>query len=114
MKTLKGTCNAGCGKEFEVEFETVKLENEIEDASGVVEKTFFKCTECGLEYVAYYTDSEIRGLQELIRNVDRVTGNMRGMTAKIYLQGSKARHEKLRAEIAGKMRVLRKRVEKGK
>jgi len=49
----------------------------------------------GVEYVAFYTDAEIRELQEQIRIVDQTIA-------------------KLRKEIAEKMSALRERVESGK
>jgi hypothetical protein len=40
----------------------------IEDMPDGVEKTYFECPHCKREYVAFYTDPEIRELQAKIRN----------------------------------------------
>lgn len=55
-------CNEGCEKEFQIDkFETKHMDNEVE-------KTYFECPYCKREYVAFYTDPEIRELQAKIRN----------------------------------------------
>ena len=58
-KPMKVTCNESCNKTFALtKFLTQKLD-------GGIEKVYFVCPHCQHEYVAYYTDAEIRGLQEL-------------------------------------------------
>ena len=76
-----------------------------------IEKVYFLCPHCQHEYVAFYTDAEIRGLQEQIRIVDQTVARMSGRTAKVYTAAASKRHTKLRKEIADKMSALRERVE---
>jgi len=54
-------CNH-CQHEFQVDGFT------IEDMPDGIEKTYFECPYCKREYVAFYTDPEIRELQSKIRN----------------------------------------------
>ena len=63
-RPIIATCNESCNRTFELtEFLTDKLENDVE-------KTYFLCPHCGHEYVAYYTDAEIRELQEAVEGLD--------------------------------------------
>jgi tyrosine-protein phosphatase YwqE len=69
MKPIQPICNEGCNKQFDItEMPTVELE-------GGIEKTFFTCTHCQHEYVAFYTDNEIRKLQDKIRKVQKRFAN---------------------------------------
>lgn len=77
----------GCGEEFRVARFTV--DNLVDG----VEKTYFRCPHCEKEYVAFYTDKEIRRKQQAIR---RVTNP--------YLL------KKKRKEIAADMAALRERM----
>jgi uncharacterized Zn finger protein (UPF0148 family) len=62
---IKTFCDAGCGQQFVItDMPTVKLD------SGV-EKTYFTCPHCQHEYVAFYTDTEIRKLQKRLRRIHR-------------------------------------------
>ncbi len=90
MKELLVTCDAkdGCKKEFDLDrFEVEKLGNGIE-------KTYFKCPHCGKEYIAFYTDKDIRMKQFRIRKLT-----------------SLKKINKLKKEIGNDMDNLRKRVE---
>ncbi|MNW43606.1 hypothetical protein D3C74_208110 [compost metagenome] len=58
-------CDAGCQQAFEVKsFKTVNLPDKVE-------KVCFTCPHCKHEYVAFYTDVEIRKLQARIRRVQK-------------------------------------------
>ena len=64
-KPLLATCNAGCNQTFEItSMLTISLGRGIE-------KTYFKCSHCDYEYVAFYTDREIRSLQEKMRELHK-------------------------------------------
>lgn len=78
----------GCNKEFNLE----KFETEFLDDG--VEKTYFKCPNCGKEFIAFYTDEAIRNKQKKIRKLKDVN-----------------KVERLRKRIAIDMKVLRERVE---
>ena len=97
-------CNESCKREFTPELQTIPMGEGIE-------KVYFLCPHCQHEYVAFYTDAEIRGLQEQIRIVDQTVARMSGRTAKVYTAAASKRHTKLRKEIADKMSALRERVE---
>jgi DNA replicative helicase MCM subunit Mcm2 (Cdc46/Mcm family) len=63
MKNILATCDAGCKKEFTItKFKTKKVKNGIE-------KTFFRCTNCKHEYVAYYSSAETLKLQKEMRQM---------------------------------------------
>ena len=70
-KAMPAICNEGCNKQFEVNgFQTARL-------SGAIEKTYFVCPHCKHEYVAFYTDLEVRELQAKIRRVQTKLQNPR-------------------------------------
>lgn len=88
----------GCKKEFRIAgFEVGKLDNGIE-------KTYFKCPHCNKEYVAFYTDEDIREKQE----------EMRALQAR-YHKAKKVkvlrRIQKLQAEIGRDMDKLKQKHE---
>ncbi|MEK3658159.1 hypothetical protein NSQ29_01190 [Paenibacillus sp. FSL F4-0236] len=63
IKSMPAICNEGCNKQFEVnDFQTARL-------PGAIERTYFACPHCKHEYVAFYTDLEVRELQAKIRRV---------------------------------------------
>lgn len=63
IKSMPAICNEGCNKQFEVKgFQTARL-------PGAIEKTHFNCPHCKHEYVAFYTDLEVRELQAKIRRL---------------------------------------------
>lgn len=62
---MKTHCDAGCQHSFEFG------DFSIDQLGGGVEKVYFTCPHCGKEYVAFYTDDEIRKLQARIRRVQR-------------------------------------------
>lgn len=58
-------CNGdkGCNKQF-------NLDNlEVEYLDNGVEKNYFKCPNCGKEFVAFYTDKDIRNKQQKIKKI---------------------------------------------
>ncbi|WP_339814556.1 hypothetical protein [Paenibacillus sp. FSL R5-0928] len=70
-KAMPAICNEGCNKQFEVNgFQTARL-------PGAIEKTYFICPHCKHEYVAFYTDLEVRELQAKIRRVQTKLQNPR-------------------------------------
>ena len=104
-KPMKVTCNESCHKTFTLtKFLTQKLD-------GGVEKVYFVCPHCLHEYVAYYTDAEIRELQEQIRKIDRQTVKAQKQLSKTMFNQLTWRHARLRKEIAEKMAGLRGKVE---
>lgn len=62
-------CNAGCNKEFEV----TKFKTTVVD--GDVEKVYFGCPHCGHEYIAFYSDTEVKRLQEKMRKIHSKMSN---------------------------------------
>lgn len=110
MNQKKAICNKGCQKDFLVtEFKTEKLD-------GGIEKTYFTCPHCLFDYVSFYTNAEIRKLQEKVRKVLRKTAEASKGYAAMLKQEKKIQKEaqKLRDEIAFKMTILRARVERDK
>ena len=98
-------CEKSCGKEF-----TLPPHQAYPITDGI-EKNCFFCPYCGHEYVAYYTDAEIRELQEQIRKIDRQSVKAQKQLSKTMFNQLTWRHTKLRKEIADKMSALRERVE---
>lgn len=63
MKTVKLTCDKGCGEEFTLlSLGTARVRDDIE-------KVGFTCPLCGREYIAYYTNEKIRKWQEKQREI---------------------------------------------
>lgn len=93
-------CDAGCSQAFTVD------EFKHDQLVGGMEKTYFICPHCGHEYVAFYTDEEIRRLQEKIRKVQR------RLASPHYDHAAAARQEaKIQKQIKEKMDGLRQRIE---
>ena len=102
---ILATCNESCKRTFELtEFLTDCLPD-------TVEKTYFLCPHCQHEYVAYYTDAEIRELQEEIRKIDRQTVKAQKQLSQKMFNQLTWRHARLRKVIAEKMAALRGKVE---
>lgn len=100
MNGIKATCDAGCGEQFTI------TEFKHSDVGSGIEKTYFNCTNCGQEYVAYYADEKVRKLQQKIRNIQQKFANPRAD------HRSAARIEaKTQAKIKARMNELRERVE---
>lgn len=93
-------CDSGCGKGFDFEDFSHEL---LPDG---MEKTFFTCPHCGREYVAFYTDEEIRKLQARIRRVQR-----RFADPEDNHEDAARKEAELKAQIKEKMDVLRVRME---
>lgn len=97
--SLPTHCDAGCGRSF-----TVEEFNHIQLHSGI-EKTSFACPHCSHEYVAFYTDDEIRRLQERIRKVQR------RLASPHYDHAAQVKQEaKLKKRIKEKMDELKQRM----
>lgn len=62
-KPIPATCDAGCKKAFTItKFKTIKVKNGIE-------KTFFRCSHCKHEYIAFYSSDETKRLQKEMRQL---------------------------------------------
>ncbi len=93
MTVIKAICNEGCGQQFEItDMPTIQLDDDIE-------KTYFTCPHCQHEYVAFYTDEEIRKLQVRIRRIQRRFADVAKKEAA------------MREQIKEKMDALRKRMD---
>lgn len=56
--TLPVTCDAECNEQFEVVgFDVTQMDSDVE-------KTSFRCPHCEHEYIAFYTDAEIRKIRD--------------------------------------------------
>ncbi|WP_433943476.1 hypothetical protein [Paenibacillus sp. SN-8-1] len=96
--TIRTHCDAGCQKPFSVDqFDTDNLHDGIERVS-------FTCPHCDHRYTAFYTDTEIRKLQERIRRVQR-----RFADPSDNHEDVAKKEVALRAEIKEKMDALRQR-----
>lgn len=97
---IRTVCDAGCKEQFTIQ------DFQHGDLGDGVEKTYFTCPHCLQEYVAFYTDAEIRKLQEKIRKVQ-------SRFAKQHYDpkaGSK-QEAKLKKQIKEKMDALRNKIE---
>ena len=100
-------CEKSCSKDFTLPpLQTIPM-------SDGIEKNCFYCPWCGHEYTAFYTDAEIRELQEQIRKIDRQTVKAQKQLSQKMFNQLTWRHARLRKVIAEKMAGLRERVEKG-
>lgn len=98
---MKVMCNEGCQQEFTLNgFLTVDMSNEVE-------KTYFQCEHCKQEYVAFYTDPEIRELQEKMRHVNKGLIDPNDQAAALEQE------QIIRAQIKEKMYSLRTSIEGG-
>jgi len=93
-------CDAGCKEQFTIH----NLQQE--HLSDGVEKSFFTCPHCQHEYVAFYTDAEIRELQEQVQKVQRRYAN-----PKCNVKAAIKQESKLKQQIKAKMDALRARIE---
>lgn len=93
-------CDAGCQKAFTLD----DFQHEL--LNGGIEKTFFFCPHCGREYVAFYTDEEIKLLQERIRRVQR-----RFADPEDNHEDAARKEAELQTQIKEKMDALRVRME---
>jgi len=93
-------CDKECNQAFTVEdFNYLQLPDGIE-------KTYITCPHCGHEYVAYYTDDEIRKLQQRIRRVQK-----RFADPLDNHEDAARKEAEIRGEIKEKMDALRVKVE---
>ncbi|WP_342477793.1 hypothetical protein NYE24_00610 [Paenibacillus sp. FSL H7-0350] len=100
-KATPAICNEGCGEQFEVKgFDTASL-------PGAIEKTFFTCPHCQHEYIAFYTDPEVRQLQDKIRRIQSQLQNPQANQAVILKKikqtqaAIKAGMDRVRAAVEG-------------
>jgi len=102
VKAMPAICNEGCSKQFEVNgFQTVRLPD-------AVEKTYFTCPHCKHEYVAFYTDLEVRDLQAKIRRVQTKLHNPR-----VDQVATVQQVKDMQAQIKAGMDRVRAQVERG-
>ncbi len=100
---LEIKCTQGCGRKFifkKVKFEMVNDE---------IEKTFIRCPYCSHQYVSFYTDVNIRKMQEKMRKLLEESKS-RGLTQsqkKLVIQDINY----LQTEIKKEMDKLRKNIE---
>lgn len=100
MSSLAATCDAGCGEQF------IASDFKQADMGNGIEKIYLTCTHCGKEYVAFYSDNEIKKLQQKIRNIQQRFANPRAD------HKNAARMEaKTKAKIKARMDRLRERME---
>ncbi|MFU1797476.1 hypothetical protein ACM1RC_26660 [Paenibacillus azoreducens] len=93
-------CDAGCQNKFVVDkFMSTRI-------GGGVEKVYIVCPHCQHEYVASYTDPEIRDLQTRIRRVQKRFANPRADRVK-----AAQREAEIQTQIKEKMEELRARIE---
>jgi len=98
--SISTNCDAGCNQAFTFDdFSFLKLPDGIE-------KTYFTCPHCDHEYVAFYTDEEIRKLQARIRRVQK-----RFTDPKDNHENAARKEAELKAQIKEKMDALRAKVE---
>lgn len=98
--SLQTHCDAGCQRAFTLEnFQHERLHDGIE-------KTFFCCPHCDTEYVTFYTDEDIRKLQERIRRVQR-----RFADPEDNHEDAARKEAELKEQIKEKMDALRERME---
>lgn len=107
MSAIETTCDAGCNKPFTI-FKTITLEI----GSGIVE-TSFTCPHCHHKYVMFYTDPEIRKLQDKIQKVlqQKVRPNLRYAESVKQEKKIQKQAERVNKLIGEKMMVLREKVE---
>lgn len=105
--SIETLCNEGCGQQFTItETPTIQMD-------GKIEKTIFTCPYCQREYVMFYTDPEIRKLQEKIQKVlqQKVRPNLRYAESVKQEKKIQKQAERVNKLIGEKMRVLREKVE---
>ncbi|MEK4273115.1 hypothetical protein [Paenibacillus sp. FSL R7-0026] len=88
-------CDEGCTQEFTV------TSLEIEQMNDGVEKTYFDCPHCKKRYVAYYTDPEIRKLQDEINNLGYSKNVIDSTIAEIMIKRNKKLMKELRLKVEG-------------
>ncbi|MGW8823340.1 hypothetical protein ACWGNU_14560 [Paenibacillus lautus] len=93
-------CDAGCRQGFEFD------DFSHEQLPDGVEKTFFTCPHCGREYLAFYSDEDIRKLQARIRRVQK-----RFADPKDNHEDAARMEAELQTQIKEKMDALRVRME---
>ncbi|MGF7046384.1 hypothetical protein J2T13_000860 [Paenibacillus sp. DS2015] len=96
------TCDAGCNQQFTVDrFITDRIGNGVD-------KIYIICPHCSHEYVAFYSDTEVRRLQAKIRRAQQKFANPHADHAKVARQEAeiqqqiKERMDTLRLEVEGK------------
>lgn len=87
---MQVVCDAGCKQQFDVKG---LLQSNL---TGGVKKAFFVCPHCQQQYVSYYTDKEIRKLQEKVRS-----RRMKGLDTIELQRELKVRMDALRKKVEG-------------
>ena len=97
---MESLCNK-CGKIFIIKKMELVADQDIQ-------KTFFTCTNCGEEYVVFYTNEEIRRYQDDIRKLAKFMSVIRshGQNQEL-IEGI----EELQQKIKRKMKALRIEIE---
>lgn len=104
-KPIPATCDVGCKKTFKInKFRTKKVKNGIE-------KTYFRCSHCKHEYVAYYSSAETKKLQKEMRHLHvSMRGKAGTYEGRVLIQQETA----LKAKIKQSMDEARGIVERGR
>ncbi|PTY77364.1 hypothetical protein B5V89_14890 [Heyndrickxia sporothermodurans] len=102
---MNNAINAICD-ECEQEYLITGLETE--NIGEDIEKTFFTCPHCDKEYIAFYTDSEIRNLQTEIRSYQWQLGKVQTVKRRDRLL---KQIEQTQAKNKEKMTALRHMIE---
>lgn len=98
-------CNESCQCEFTLQpLQTIPIGDDIE-------KNCFFCPWCGHEYIAFYTDAEIRGLQEVAAKTDRRLKQVEDGKPYYDEDALRQRRAKLKRQIKEKMAALKGMVE---
>ncbi|EJW14234.1 hypothetical protein PAV_15c00230 [Paenibacillus alvei DSM 29] len=71
-----------------------------------IEKIYLTCTHCGKEYVAFYSDDEVKKLQQKVRNIQRQFANPSADHRAVERMEAKEQ-----AKIKARMDELRERIE---
>lgn len=109
-KALEVDCDAGCKQPFPLPpLKTEPLPN-LSNLPPRIEKHFFFCPHCNHEYIAYYTDPEIRSMQEQAQKIRARIESRHGNYDRGKLAGQ---YNRLKRQIGARMRQLRWKVEVG-
>ncbi|MCY9704185.1 hypothetical protein M5X00_31200 [Paenibacillus alvei] len=100
MNGITATCDAGCGEQF------IATDFKQADMGNGIEKIYLTCTHCGKEYVAFYSDDEVKKLQQKVRNIQRQFANPSADHRAVERMEAKEQ-----AKIKARMDELRERIE---
>lgn len=97
------TCDS-CGRDFKIRIKTEKLERDIE-------KVYFKCPRCKQEYIAYYTDVDIRAKQERMKILENTHGLAQEANNTKFAQRLESMMKRYKTEIEYDMYKLQLQIE---